>query len=94
LSNLLPGRVDIDDRTETIGKRIRTAEREWVPMIIIIGDREIGADTLPVRMRTQKDLVQMSIQDIKSFFTDNMKNNAYRSLNLPKFMSQRPIFRG
>ncbi len=57
------GRVDIDDREEKVGRRIRDAEREWVPMIVVLGDREAAADRLPVRMR-DGSIVEMSVEDI------------------------------
>jgi threonyl-tRNA synthetase len=43
-------RVDIDQRDETVGKRIRDAEVEKVPKVIVYGDRE-SADSLSVRDR-------------------------------------------
>ncbi len=44
-------RVDLDDRDETLGKKIRQAEREWVPYILVIGDNEIENKTVSVRTR-------------------------------------------
>ncbi len=43
-------RADVDDRAETVGKRIRDAELEKVPYVIVWGDRESG-DELAVRTR-------------------------------------------
>jgi threonyl-tRNA synthetase len=43
-------RVEVDDRDETIGKRIRDAELEKIPRVVVYGDRE-SADALAVRMR-------------------------------------------
>jgi threonyl-tRNA synthetase len=43
-------RVDMDERDETVGKRIRDAELEKVPFVIVFGDRE-SADSLAVRER-------------------------------------------
>jgi threonyl-tRNA synthetase len=43
-------RVEVDDRDETIGRRIRDAELEKVPRVVVYGDRE-SADTLAVRER-------------------------------------------
>ena len=34
-------RADIDDRDETVGKKIRESETEWVRYTIVIGDKEI-----------------------------------------------------
>src|SRR5258706_10135537 len=43
-------RVDVGEPTETIGKRIRSAELEKVPYVIVYGDRE-SAESLAVRSR-------------------------------------------
>ncbi|MFQ5979516.1 MAG: threonine--tRNA ligase [Candidatus Heimdallarchaeota archaeon] len=44
-------RADIDDRDHSLARRIRKAEKEWIPYIIVIGDREIEKETFPVRIR-------------------------------------------
>ncbi|OYT63095.1 threonine--tRNA ligase, partial [Candidatus Bathyarchaeota archaeon ex4484_205] len=33
-------RVDVDDRNETLSKRMRDSQREWIPYVVVIGDRE------------------------------------------------------
>ena len=43
-------RVDVDERDETLGKRIRDAELEKVPFVVVYGDRE-SEDALAVRER-------------------------------------------
>ena len=43
-------RVEVDDRDETLGKRIRDAELEKVPFVVVYGDRE-SDDALAVRER-------------------------------------------
>jgi threonyl-tRNA synthetase len=43
-------RADLDDRDETVGKRIRDAELEKIPKVIVYGDRE-SPDSLAVRDR-------------------------------------------
>jgi threonyl-tRNA synthetase len=43
-------RVDVDDRDETVGKRIRDGELEKIPKVIVYGDRE-SAESLSVRDR-------------------------------------------
>jgi threonyl-tRNA synthetase len=55
-------RVDMDDRDETVGKRIRDAELEKIPKVIVYGDRE-SAESLSVRDRGgeqyQSNLVEL-----------------------------------
>lgn len=56
-------RVDIDGRNESVGKKIRDAEVQKVPYIIVVGDKEIADDNLSVRSRGQKDLKNQSVKD-------------------------------
>ncbi len=49
-------RVEIDDRAETMQSRIRDAQVQKIPYMLIVGDREIQNNTASVRLRTGKDL--------------------------------------
>ncbi len=44
-------RADVDDRDEKIGKKIRSAEVEWVPYTVVIGQEEVKNKTVSVRKR-------------------------------------------
>ena len=44
-------RADFDDRDETIGKKIRKAEVEWIPYTIILGKKELANQTVSIRKR-------------------------------------------
>jgi threonyl-tRNA synthetase len=94
LAGQLSGRVDIDDRGEKLGKKIRDAEREWIPLIIVIGDKEVGGSLLPVRVRDPKQEDKMTVDDVNRFYDERMTEKAFRPLNLPVKLSQRPTFRG
>ena len=52
-------RVEIRSENETLGKKIRTAEIQKIPYLLIIGDREIEAKAVGVRQRGKGDLGQM-----------------------------------
>lgn len=54
-------RVTLDDRQETIGKKIREAELQKIPYILIIGGKEVSTNTVAVRERGKGDLGQMPI---------------------------------
>ncbi|MBE6793815.1 MAG: threonine--tRNA ligase [Ruminococcaceae bacterium] len=56
-------RVEVDDRSEKIGYKIREAQLEKVPYMLIIGDKDIEAGTVSVRSRKQGDLGAMSVED-------------------------------
>ncbi|MEJ0021940.1 MAG: threonine--tRNA ligase [Candidatus Doudnabacteria bacterium] len=52
-------RVELDDRNESVGKKIRDAEMEKVPYMLIVGEKEVAAKSVAVRARNQKDLGAM-----------------------------------
>ncbi|MDQ7793830.1 MAG: threonine--tRNA ligase [bacterium] len=49
-------RVEVDERTDKIGYKIRAAQMEKVPYMLVVGEREAAAGTVAVRHRTQGDL--------------------------------------
>ncbi len=87
-------RVDLDDKVNTIGKKIREAETEWIPYIIVIGDDEVasGGKTFKVRIRGQKEQVEMSIQDLVKKIKEEISDKPNKAIPLPKILSKRPIF--
>ncbi|MFH1048589.1 MAG: threonine--tRNA ligase [Patescibacteria group bacterium] len=54
-------RVELDGNNETIGKKIRNAELEKVPYILVVGDKEEKADSVAVRERGKGDLGTMEL---------------------------------
>ncbi len=86
-------RYDIDDRNETLAKRIRAAEKEWVPYIAVVGDKEIENKTFSVRKRNGGNK-EMCLEDIISEIKERTKGKPFKKLPLPIKLSKRPIFRG
>ncbi len=90
-------RVDVDDRDETLGKKIRDAATEWIPYIAVVGEREMRENKLTVTIRkesTQQEQkkVTMSIDELVSLIKDECKNKPFKKLCLPKLLSVRPTF--
>ena len=56
-------RVELDGRNEKIGKKIRDAQLEKIPYMIIVGDKEMEDGTVAVRRRAQGDLGVMAYSD-------------------------------
>jgi threonyl-tRNA synthetase len=56
-------RVEVDDRREKIGLKIREAEMQKIPYMLVVGDKELAAGTVAVRGRGQKDLGVIPIDD-------------------------------
>jgi threonyl-tRNA synthetase len=55
-------RVEVDDRRETLGKKIRENTRMKVPYMLIVGDNDIEAGTVGVRSREDGDLGAMPLE--------------------------------
>ena len=55
-------RVEVDGRNEKIGKKIREAQLEKIPYMLVVGDRDMEAGTVSVRHRAQGDLGAMTLE--------------------------------
>ena len=55
-------RVEIDDRSEKIGYKIREAQLEKVPYMILVGDKDIENNVISVRSRKEGDIGSMSVE--------------------------------
>ncbi len=86
-------RTDIDDRDLRLGKKIRDAEKEWVPYIIVIGDDEIKNSTINIRSRDDSSQKNTSVEEFKASFLDLTKGKPTRPLPLPRRLSLRASFR-
>ena len=83
-------RVDVDDRNESIGKRIREAEKEWIRYILVIGEKEIGSENLSIRDRKTGNVKDISFDDFISEFKEQTKEKPFTGLNMPRDLSHRP----
>jgi threonyl-tRNA synthetase len=87
-------RVDIDDRPLTLQKKIREAEMEWVPHIIVVGQKEVESSVLPVRERKSGDIRRMKLEELISEVEKVTKGKPFKPLPLPRYLSKRPQFYG
>lgn len=83
-------RVDIDDRNESIGKRIREAEKEWIRYILVIGEKEAGSENLSIRDRQTGSVRELSFDDFVNEINEQTSGKPFAGLNLPKHLSKRP----
>ncbi len=86
-------RVDIDDTNESTSKKVRNAEMEWVPMIIVIGKKE-KKGKLPVRFRETGKVKKMTRKQLIKRVKKETEGKPFRPLPLPKMVSKRPTFVG
>ena len=83
-------RVDIDDRNDTINKRIRDAEKEWISYVLVIGEKEVNSPSLSVRDRATSDVRQLPIEDFVKEIKDVTSGKPIAKLNSAILLSQRP----
>ena len=83
-------RVDIDDRNESIGKRIRDSEKDWIRYTLVIGEKEANSKNLSIRDRQSGNVRELSFDDFINEASAQTKGKPFTGLNLPKYLSQRP----
>jgi threonyl-tRNA synthetase len=74
-------RAEIDDRSEKMQAKIRDAQMEKVPYMLVIGQREVEANAVAVRQRDGTDLGAMPISDFIAKVKEQINT---KSLNLIK----------
>jgi threonyl-tRNA synthetase len=84
-------RVDLDDRNESLGKKIRDAEHEWVPYIAVIGENEIQDGVLNVRVRKEEKKVDYKIEELISELVEINEGKPFEPLSLSPHLSKRPV---
>ena len=83
-------RVDIDDRNETLGKRIRESETEWIQYTLVIGEKEVGKTTLSIRDRKTGNVRELSMAEFVNEIKEQTKDKPFTKLNLSRNVSKRP----
>jgi len=71
--------VEVDDSNEKLGAKIRTAQLQKVPYMLVVGEKEMTARTVNLRKRTGGDQVSMGIAEFKE---EALRLIAGRSLTL------------
>ncbi|MBI2644738.1 threonine--tRNA ligase [Candidatus Uhrbacteria bacterium] len=56
-------RVEVDDSNESVGYKIRKAEKAKIPYMIVIGDKEADLENVSVRIRGKKDVISLSLNE-------------------------------
>ena len=68
-------RTSIDDRNETIGKKIRENELKRVPFLLIVGEKEAEANMISVRRQGEGDKGQMTAKEFVTLIENEIKEN-------------------
>ncbi len=87
-------RTDVDDRALHVEKKILEAEQEWIPCIIVIGEKELKSKTLAVRNRETKKIISIKKDKIIAELKKQQADLPFKPLPLPMLLSKRPKFVG
>lgn len=93
----LNGRVDIDDREETVGKKIRDAGKEWIPYVTVVGDEEVAGGNITVTVRSESlpnkpANVKMNINELNERVSKEVSGFPFKKHPLAMRLSVRPRF--
>jgi threonyl-tRNA synthetase len=67
-------RASVDDRNETLGKRIRESELKRIPFLVIVGEKEMTEGSVSVRRQGGIDAGSMSTEDFVALVSDEIRN--------------------
>ena len=66
-------RIEVDDRSEKLGFKLREAQLEKVPYMIVIGDKDVESNAVSVRSRKQGDMGSMSVDDFVNMIVEEVE---------------------
>ena len=69
--------AEIDAKNETLNKRIRNAEKQKVPMILVIGDKEVESKSVAIRDRRAKEQSEMAYDNFIKFTKEKMREVSF-----------------
>lgn len=71
-------RVKVDDRSEKIGYKIREAQLQKTPYMLVVGDKEVENGTVSVRHRGEGDIGSMELSSLCDRLADEVKTKAIK----------------
>lgn len=84
-------RVGLDDRPETVGKKVREARQDWVSFSAVMGDKELESDKLRFYDRKQDADVEMTVDELISSIHEKTKGYPNRPMYFPIELSRRIV---
>ncbi|MCX8200489.1 MAG: threonine--tRNA ligase [Candidatus Caldarchaeum sp.] len=85
-------RVDVDDRSESLGKKVYEAETSWIPYIATLGPKEAKTNKLAVRIRGSKQIKKLTVSSLVKALKKEIDGYPFRPSSLPLELSKRPVY--
>lgn len=93
IASKIRARVEIDDRKETVGRKIREAEVNWVPFVGMVGDKELENQAIAVRERGISGQKEMKESEFSQSLDQLQGDKPFKPLSWPSLLSKQPRFR-
>lgn len=87
-------RVDVDDRSESVQKKVRDSELGWIPFAVVVGKKELKDKKLAVRFRETGKVKRLSKISFVNMIKKETKGMPFKKLSLPRMLTKRPVFIG
>jgi len=58
-------RIKVDDRSERVNLKIRQAQLDKIPYMLVVGDKEVASSTVSVRLHSSEQLSSLSVESFK-----------------------------
>jgi threonyl-tRNA synthetase len=87
-------RCDIDDRNETMGKKVREAGVDWIPYVIVVGDEEVASKKLTVTIRKKSQpnkphKEQLTVDALIAAVKKDTEDKPFRPLYTPRKLTMK-----
>jgi threonyl-tRNA synthetase len=69
-------RIEVDDSSESLGKKIRNAEKAKIPWMLVVGEKEVTAKAVSARSYKTKEQTDMSYEDFKAMLLEQIANRS------------------
>lgn len=90
-------RADVDDRDDSLNKKIRAAGMEWANYVVVVGDAEAGSGNLTVTVRAQSQpnkphKITCTADELVAIIAQETEGMPYRPLYTPRMLSLKPRY--
>lgn len=90
-------RADVDDRDDSLNKKIRAAGMDWVSYVIVVGDTEVNSGNLTVTVRTKSEKnkphkITCTLEDLVRMVNEETAGMPYRPMYTPGMLSLKPRY--
>jgi threonyl-tRNA synthetase len=69
-------RVHVDDRSERLNLKIREAQLQKIPYMLVVGNKEMEAESVAVRVRGGHDLGSMPVPEFRTLIEEDIRSKA------------------